>query len=105
MKMDASGNRTSGSINRMTMPRLNGFTTSKPRTWRIVAIAELISSLLLHLIPPHAVNNFRVCAIPAAEKLADGEGHLDVRERRVRVVELVVRDGAEVVLDERLLRL
>src|SRR2546421_7520503 len=61
-------------------------------------------SLLLHLIAPDAVYDFGVGALPAAEQL-DRERKLDVREAGVRVVELLVRDRAEVVLDERLLRL
>ena len=43
IKMDARGKRTSGSIKSTTMLRLKGFTTSKPRTCLIVAIALLIS--------------------------------------------------------------
>src|SRR5437763_8188454 len=60
--------------------------------------------LLLHLITPDAVNDFRVGALPAAEQL-DGERKLDVGQVFVGVVELLVRDRAEVVLGERLLRL
>src|SRR5438270_13875942 len=60
--------------------------------------------LFLHLIAPDAVDDFRVGALPAAEEV-DGERKLDVRQPGVRVVELLVRDRAEVVLGERLLRL
>src|SRR5918911_922871 len=107
MKMDASGRSTSGSINRKTMPRPNGFATSKPRTCRIAETAALIvrpPSLLLHLFAPDAVDDLGVGALPAAEEVADGEGHLDARELGVRVVEDFVRDRAEVVADEGALR-
>src|SRR5215212_9597074 len=106
MKMDASGKSTSGSINRMTIPSPNGFDGSNPRTCLIAETAALIRpSLLLDLLAPHAVDDLGVGALPAAEELADGEGQLDARELPVGVVEGFVRDGAEVVLDERLLRL
>src|SRR3712207_6245820 len=42
MQTDAKGSSTSGSISRMTIPRLKGRTRSKPRTWRIEGIIALI---------------------------------------------------------------
>src|ERR1700750_1065712 len=103
--MDARGRSTNGSINSTTMPRLKGFTTSKPRTGFIVANALLINLFLLDLLARHPAYHFGVCPLPAAEEVADGEGQLDVCELLVGVVELFVRDGAEVIFDERLLRL
>jgi hypothetical protein len=47
MKIEASGSRTSGSISSTTIPRLNGRTTSNPRTCRIAEIAALIGSLVI----------------------------------------------------------
>jgi hypothetical protein len=42
MKIDASGRNTSGSMRTMSVPILNGLTTSKPCTCRIVETAALI---------------------------------------------------------------
>src|SRR5918997_4980538 len=65
MKMDASGSKISGSINRMTSPSPNGFAGSNPRTCLIAETAALIcSSLLLGLLAPDALDDVWVGAFP-----------------------------------------
>ena len=43
IKIDKRGKKTNGSIMNTSMPILSGLTTSKPRTWRMDGMTELMS--------------------------------------------------------------